>query len=211
MAAKKNIKKTKTKKPVLKSKTSVKKPIKVIAKKPSKPVLKKPVKKQKSGFREFLSFNNFSHFLLFMLFILSFVIFCDFLIKFSVYTTAPALIIYNTNFSMAYYLYNLLFLLTFFLLYFMYAYQAVVKKLSFDKIFRSIFGLSIFLFILESLLVVISYFSFLKDYYVLFNITHIGYIFYLLIWVLIKYIVLILVTFIAYKIFKRFKDRYSWY
>lgn len=235
----KNIKIKKTKKTVkpksgLKSKvkpikkTTVKKKVSSVKKPTLKKKIKAPLKTQlkenkniyydefkhaslEKRYKSRFIFKNYNSFILFTLFVLLFIIFCDFLIKFVVYTSAPALVIYNTQNTMFYTMYNLFFLLTFFLIYFLFAYIGVIRNIPLNSLLKSVFSVSLFLFIIETIVLLVSYFTFLESYYSVFGISSVNAISGLFVWILIKYFLLIFVTFIAYKILQRFKERYLWH
>jgi hypothetical protein len=162
-------------------------------------------------FRRGITFDTYFQFLWFLLYILLFVLFCDFIIKLAVYSIASNAIIYHANFTFSYQMYTSMILLTFFLIYFLFAYEASRINVKFNVLFKGILNLSIFLYVVESVLFIISYFSFLKSYYLLFNITSFYYLYYCLFWILIKYIILLFVTVVAYRLFKKLKRKYIWY
>jgi hypothetical protein len=199
----------------IKSKKTSFKTKKVISYPKKKDVLLKKPNNSNSSFGEFLrkllTFNSYYDFLFFLTYILLFIIICNFLINLSAFSIAPSIIVYYTNLTLFYKLYNVLFLLSFFFIYFLFAYEALKINLNFKYFFKAIFNISLFLFFVETLLLFISYFSFLKDYYLLFNITNTSYVFYLIFWILIKYVILLFITIIIYRLFKIYKKRLIWY
>jgi hypothetical protein len=161
--------------------------------------------------KKVLTFDSYYNLLLFLLFFLVFIIFCNFIIKLAVFSIAPPLVIYYFNFSFSYIMYNILFFLTFFLIYIFFASEAVRINISFKYFSKSMFNLSLFLFFLESLLIIVGFFTFLTNYYLFLNIKSQLYVFYLISWIVIKYLTLLIIAYLSYAIFKIFKQRYLWH
>ena len=205
--SKKSLKKSKTLKKVSKTKT------KSISKKASKPILKNiHDPSEVKGFYEkhySHTFNKkktfytiFCKSLWFSICIVFFTIFFDFILRLILHSSFPAIVVYYSKHSLFYGFFILFMALLSFGAYISFAYESIKRRFSFRNFSKSIFKLTVIFFILEFILLVISYFTIYVPYLTLFGLNgSYAYLVYLIMWSLIKFILLLCISIVSYILF----------
>lgn len=157
-------------------------------------------------FRDLFSLNGYFKFVWFPVLILLFVDLTTVLVKALIFNVIPAIVIYNSMYSAEYFLLSLFLISISFLVYFAFAYEAVKHNFRFSRVFPIILKFSLIFIIWDFALILLEYFTFLKSYFLLFNLTsNPTYLLTSFIWLIIKYVLLVLASVIVFFSFKRLK------
>ncbi len=158
--------------------------------------------------KNLFSLSGYYKFVWFPILLLVFVLFFDFALKLIVHTNIPPIIIYQSKQTLIYSLLSLLILFVGFGAYFTFAYEAVKHNFRFSKVFPPIFKITLIFLVIDFILIIIGFFTFLQPYLALFNAAgELNYLFYLLVWSIIKFIILLGITAITYLLFKKLKHK----
>ena len=157
-------------------------------------------------FKDLFSLNGYFKFVWFPVLILLFVNLTTVFVKALIFNVIPAIVIYNSMYSAEYSLLSLFLISISFLVYFTFAYEAVKHNFRFNRIFPIILKFTLIFIIWDFALILIEYFTFLKSYFLLFNLTsNPTYLLTSFIWLIIKYTLLLFVSIITFFSFKRLR------
>jgi len=157
-------------------------------------------------FKDFFSLNGYFKFVWFPVLILLFVDLTTVLVKALIFSVIPAIVIYNSMYSVEYSLLSLFLISISFLVYFAFAYEAVKHNFRFSRVFPIILKFTLIFIIWDFALILLEYFTFLKSYFLLFNLTsNPTYLLTSFIWLIIKYLLLVLASVIVFFSFKKLK------
>jgi len=154
-------------------------------------------------FKDLFDLNGYYRFVWFPIVLLVFALCFELIFKAVIYTLIPSNLIYFAKHSIIYFLLASILVFINFFAYFVLAYSGVKHNYRFNRVFKIVSKITIFFVILEFVFILTYYFTFMINYLSLFNLMgSFEYLFYLFIWVIIKYIVLLFlftVIFIAYR------------
>lgn len=137
--------------------------------------------------------------------ILIIVLFFEFIIKTILVKSSPFLLDSIKN-STNYFIFNICLSFLFFVSYIGFSYRAIKNKIYFKNVFYVILRFSLFMFVLNLILITISYFWFIINFSEILNISYNGlYVLYLYLINLIKYTLLMIVMAISYILLKKLK------